>query len=342
MKTQFNLNSGTILLQPFGFSPQLNKFVVEHPIASRVASSSLGKILIVDRDSHITDLLQCNLRAEGYDTDVHPDAATVLLLDLSDTRVIIIDAFSTKDGVEALRQLSSSPETAHIGIIVCSAGESPGEAITALDAGADDYIPKPFSLREMIARVRAVMRRRPIGAVSSGSVATIGPLSVNYTTRTATLYSRPLSLTPTEYAILALLLKNRDRHLAPRDIPPRVDRPRSRQQRACRRHQHLPPPSQARRPRLRHPEPLRLRLHLRQPIAPFPHGKNRGMWIQKDKSETRNKRGCTRARGAEVSRPPNPLDCVRRRPHRRPAASLLPLIPPPCRSCQCRTLCRLA
>ena len=67
-----------------------------------MASSSLGKILIVDRDSHITELLQCNLRAEGYDTDVHPDAATALLLDLTDTRVIIIDAFSTKDGVESL------------------------------------------------------------------------------------------------------------------------------------------------------------------------------------------------------------------------------------------------
>ena len=183
-----------------------------------MASSSLGKILIVDRDSHITELLQCNLRAEGYDTDVHPDAATALLLDLTDTRVIIIDAFSTKDGVESLRQLTSSPETAHIGIIVCSAGESPGEAITALDSGADDYIAKPYSLREMIARVRAVMRRRPMAAASLGSMATVGPLSVNYTTRTATLHSRPLSLTPTEYAILALLLKNRDRHLSRLEI----------------------------------------------------------------------------------------------------------------------------
>ena len=83
----------------------------------------------------------------------------------------------------------------------------------ALDAGADDYIAKPFSLREMIARVRAVMRRRrPVAAVSS-SVGRFGPLAVDYTTATATMDGRPLNLTPTEYAILAMLMKNRDRHL---------------------------------------------------------------------------------------------------------------------------------
>lgn len=184
-----------------------------------MASSSLGKILIVDRDSHISELLQCNLRAEGYDTDVHPDAGTAMLLDLSDTRVVIIDAFGPADGMETLKQLASSPATAHVGIIVCSAGESPGEAITALDAGADDYIAKPFSLREMIARVRAVMRRRrPMASASAGSTARVGSLAVNYTTRTATLNGRPLSLTPTEYAILAMLLKNRDRHLTRLEI----------------------------------------------------------------------------------------------------------------------------
>lgn len=66
----------------------------------------------------------------------------------------------------------------------------------------------------MIARVRAVMRRRrPMAAVSTGSTASFGPLSINYTTRTATLDGKPLSLTPTEYSILAMLMKNRDRHL---------------------------------------------------------------------------------------------------------------------------------
>lgn len=180
---------------------------------------SLGKIIILDRDTHICELLRYNLRAEGYEADAYNDVALARSLDLSDTRVIILDAFSSPAGTEVLRELTTSHSTAHVGVIVCSSGESAGEAITALDSGADDYIAKPFSLREMIARVRAVMRRRrPMAAVSSGSTASVGPLSVNYTTRTATLNGKPLSLTPTEYAILALLLKNRDRHLSRLEI----------------------------------------------------------------------------------------------------------------------------
>lgn len=185
-----------------------------------MASSSLGKILIIDSDPHISELLRCNLRAEGYEADVHPDATTAMKLDLTDTRVIIIDAFGSQAAIETLRELTSSAATAHIGIIVCSAGESPGEAITALDSGADDYIAKPFSLREMIARVRAVMRRRwrSAPAAAAGSTAVVGALTVNFTTRTATVNGRPLSLSPTEYAILAMLLKNRDRHLSRLEI----------------------------------------------------------------------------------------------------------------------------
>ena len=123
-------------------------------------SSALGKILVVDNDEHITELLSCNLRAEGYDVSSHADACTAMKLDLSDTHVVIVDAFGPNGGTALLNELATSPETAHIGIIVCSSGRHPGEAISALDAGADDYISKPFSLLEMIARVRAVMRRR--------------------------------------------------------------------------------------------------------------------------------------------------------------------------------------
>lgn len=182
-------------------------------------SSALGKILVVDNDEHITELLRCNLRAEGYDVSSHADACTAMKLDLSDTHVVIVDAFGPNGGTALLNELATSPETAHIGIIVCSSGRHPGEAISALDAGADDYISKPFSLREMIARIRAVMRRRRPAAVASASAsATFGPLNVNYSARTATLHGRLLSLTPTEYAILAMLLKNRDRHLSRLEI----------------------------------------------------------------------------------------------------------------------------
>lgn len=184
-----------------------------------MATSGLGKILIIDRDLHITTLLRCNLRDEGYDVDVQPDAAEAMRNDLSDVRVVILDAFGQNGGIEALNELASSHRTAHIGVIVCSAGETPGEAITALDAGADDYIVKPFSLREIIARVRAVMRRRrPPMTPPAHTDGIFGPLRIDFTTRTALLDGTPISLTPTEYAILVMLLKNRDRHLSRQEI----------------------------------------------------------------------------------------------------------------------------
>ncbi len=185
-----------------------------------MAASTLGKILLIDRDEHITALLRCNLTDEGYDVDICPAASDALRRDLSDIRVIIIDAFGQPDGEEALGYLTTSQRTAHIGVIVCSAGENPGEAITALDAGADDYIVKPFSLREIIARVRAVMRRRRPAPrqEAHNPEGCYGPLRVDFTTRTALLDGMPVSLTPTEYAILALLLKNRDRHLTRLEI----------------------------------------------------------------------------------------------------------------------------
>lgn len=175
---------------------------------------SLGKIVILDPEAHIRELLCYNLRAEGYEAEAYLEPGLVGSLDFRDTRLVIIDAFSSPSGLDALRELTTSVATAHVGVIVCSAGESAGEAITALDAGADDYIAKPFSLREMIARVRAVMRRRrPVASALSAATASFGPLSVNFTTRTATLHGTPMKLTPTEYAILAMLMKNRDRHL---------------------------------------------------------------------------------------------------------------------------------
>lgn len=177
-------------------------------------AQSLGKIVVLDSDSHISELLRFNLSAEGYEVATYPDIRLVRSLDFSDTRVVILDAFGQPDGEEILEEFTSAPATSHVGVIVCSSGEHSGEAIMALDAGADDYIAKPFSLREMMARVRAVMRRRGRAfAAASSATATFGPLSINYTTRSVTIEGKPLSLTPTEYAILAMLMKNRDRHL---------------------------------------------------------------------------------------------------------------------------------
>ena len=182
-------------------------------------SSALGKILVVDNDEHITELLRCNLRAEGYDVSSHADACTAMKLDLSDTHVVIVDAFGPNGGTALLNELATSPETAHIGIIVCSSGRHPGEAISALDAGADDYIVKPFSLRELVARAKAVIRRHArSSAATQGTTIEFHTLRLDLMTRRVIDGDNVLTLTKTEYAILEMLLKQVNNYVSRAEI----------------------------------------------------------------------------------------------------------------------------
>jgi len=177
-----------------------------------------GNILIIDNDTNITDLLQVNLRSEGYCVDIVDEARKVDFGQLGQTRLAIIDLMNCDySGLELVSDLKSDPRTSHIGIILYSNIKSERIVIEALDAGADDYIVKPFSLREMLARVKAILRRQAPKA-ASGSVLTFKELSVNQLTQTVKIDGQPLLLTKTEYAILLLLLRNQDTFVSRAEI----------------------------------------------------------------------------------------------------------------------------
>ena len=126
---------------------------------------ALGKILIVDDDPNIADLLTINLRSEGYQVDVVSQATDVVALDLSDTNLVIADAMRQEfDGMQLLISLKDNPMTAHVGYIITTSDDSERRVIEALDNGADDYVVKPFSLRELVARIRSVLRRHSVRA----------------------------------------------------------------------------------------------------------------------------------------------------------------------------------
>lgn len=171
---------------------------------------ALGKILIVDEDKNIADLLSINLRSEGYQVDTLEQAADTLHLDLSDTNLIIADAMRQSfNGMQLLVSLKDNPMTAHVGFILTSADDSERRVIEALDNGADDYVVKPFSLREFVARIRSVLRRHSVRArVAPSTKLTYSTLSVDLTTRVVTDDGMELPLSRTEYLILVLLLKN--------------------------------------------------------------------------------------------------------------------------------------
>ena len=162
------------------------------------------RVLVVDDEPQFLRALEMNLRAAGYDVEsattakealaaaaLNPPAAVVLDL-------VLPDGTGTEVSRE-LRQWSSVP------IIVVSAVGDEKEKIAALDAGADDYVTKPFAIGELLARLRATLRR----AVPNGSpVIEIGELVVDLEKRAVTVGGRPVKLTPHEFALLALFARN--------------------------------------------------------------------------------------------------------------------------------------
>ena len=159
------------------------------------STPSLGHILIVDDDSNIIDLLQVNLRSEGYAVDIVDEAEKVDLSLLGQTRLVIVDSMN-KDfsGMDLIYDLKDDHRTEHIGIILYSNIKSERMVIDALDAGADDYIVKPFSLREMLARIKSILRRQTPKA-TTGNILTFMELSVDQLTQTVKLDGQPLQLT---------------------------------------------------------------------------------------------------------------------------------------------------
>ena len=183
--------------------------------------NSLGAVLLVDDEDHITGLLKYNLENESYGVSVEPIALKASNSDLTNFRIILVDAMKQSfSGIDFLRTVKANPMTAHIPVIVVSGSDSEDQILSAFEAGADDYIIKPFSLRELIARVKSVLRRNPLVASASTGCANIkaGTLEIDLTTRSVKNEGTPVDLTKTEYAILALLAKNKETYFNRRQI----------------------------------------------------------------------------------------------------------------------------
>ncbi len=179
-----------------------------------MTDAPLANVLIVDDDSDISELLRVNLRSEGYSVSVEADAASVMQRDLSTVDLIVVDAMLQQyNGMALLHDLKADAATEDIAVIICTKLKSVRRTIEALEAGADDYVVKPFSLREVIARIRAVTRR--IERKKRSSCFEFLSLFADLRARNVTIGRVPLRLTATEFAILALLLKNVD-NLVPR------------------------------------------------------------------------------------------------------------------------------
>lgn len=169
-------------------------------------------LLVIDADEVIRELIVFNLSSD-YSIDACKSAEDALELDLASYSLMLLDInlAGAIDGLQFIEMMSRNASTSSIPFIICTARDSEDEIIAGFDAGADDYIVKPFSLREMVARVKSVMRRhalrRPQQAPRPTKLTYEG-LSLQLETQRAELDGEPLALSRTEYQILKLFMRN--------------------------------------------------------------------------------------------------------------------------------------
>lgn len=126
------------------------------------------KILIVDDEETLCEVLKLNLENEGYDVDIALSAEQALEYDLSQYSLILLDIMMGEiSGIKMAKMLKANVATAGIPIIFCTARDSEDDMIMGLNLGADDYIMKPYTIRNVIARVKTVLRRTAAGKVAS-------------------------------------------------------------------------------------------------------------------------------------------------------------------------------
>ena len=166
------------------------------------------KILVVDDEESLCEILKFNLELEGYEVDVAYSAEQALAMHPERYSLLLLDVMMGEiSGFKMARMLKSSPETAAVPIIFCTAKDTEDDTVAGLNLGADDYIAKPFSIREVLARVRSVLRRTA-GTQEESEVVAFEGLSLDLRSKRCTLDGEPLALTKKEFEILTLLLSH--------------------------------------------------------------------------------------------------------------------------------------
>jgi two-component system phosphate regulon response regulator PhoB len=173
--------------------------------------STMSKILIVEDDPDIRELLRFNLEKAGYTLFLAEDGEKVLALARKHSpELILLDLMLPGvDGLEVCRTLKKDPELQRIPIIMVTAKGEEMDRVVGLELGADDYVVKPFSLREVVLRIRKVLDRRE--KQTAPAILKADPLVLDLDAHTARLDDQLLELTATEFRLLTYLLRHRGR-----------------------------------------------------------------------------------------------------------------------------------
>ena len=182
------------------------------------------KVLVVDDEQDLLEILKFNLETEGYEVQTATSAEEALGLDIQTFDLLLLDVMmGGMSGFAMARKLKDNPSTAKVPIIFLTARDTENDTVTGFNLGADDYISKPFSLREVMVRVRAVLRRTAIdNGEEQQHLITYQGIVMNLDKKTVTIDGEEIAFTKTEFELLHLLLDERGRVFSRQELIDRV------------------------------------------------------------------------------------------------------------------------
>lgn len=182
------------------------------------------RILVVDDEEDLCEILKFNLENEGYEVDTANSAEEALKMDLPQYHLLLLDVMMGEiSGFRMANMLKKDKATAHIPIIFITAKDTENDTITGFNLGADDYISKPFSLREVLVRVKAVLRRTaPVLPVKQEEQLEYKGLTLHIPQKKVSIDGTEVALTKKEFEILMLFLQNKGRVFSREDILSKV------------------------------------------------------------------------------------------------------------------------
>ena len=180
-------------------------------------------ILVVDDEQDLLEILTFNLETEGYEVATATSAEEALHLNLGDFNLLLLDVMmGGMSGFAMARKLKDNPSTAAIPIIFLTARDTENDTLTGFSLGADDYISKPFSIREVLVRVRAVLRRTADPSTQQSNTLRYQGIEMNLDKKTVSIEGEDIPFTKTEFELLHLLLDERGRVFSRQELIDRV------------------------------------------------------------------------------------------------------------------------
>lgn len=172
-----------------------------------------SKILVIDDEPDVVDIIAINLKSAGFEVISAYDGAVGL--EMAKTHVpalIILDLMLPgMPGLEVCKILKKEPGTSHVPIIMLTAKSEEVDRIVGLELGADDYVAKPFSARELVLRVQSILRRGSVPEQQSNETMTVGEIKLDNSRHEVHIHGKIITLTATEFRLLAILMERRGR-----------------------------------------------------------------------------------------------------------------------------------